>query len=204
MKLISYLFLERQAVVLGGWTRLGYFAQLLSAMNNLEGGSDMSEEMESEAVYAQLEVGWEIGDSSWILIDQSMITGFADVTLDPDPMHIDPAWAIENGPYGGTIAFGFLTLSLLTAMVRDALNKRADEQGGQGGHYLNYGIDRMRWLQPVPVNSRVRGKFKVRDNRLDDKGRNIVTFDCEVELEGADRPALVAQWLTLFMPDGGR
>lgn len=161
----------------------------------------MVDRPQSESVYSQLKVGQEIGPSAWICVDQAMVSKFAEATLDPDPMHIDPEWAMANTPYEGTIVFGFQTLALLTAMVRDAMKIHADAHGREGGYYLNYGIDRMRLLQPLPVNSHIRGRFKVVENRIDDKERNIVKFRCEVELQHDERPVLVADWLSIFMPE---
>ena len=161
----------------------------------------MSSEHNQLAIYSNLKVGEEVGASSWIVVDQTMITGFGMVTLDPEPLHVDPEWAAKYSPYGGTIAFGFLTMSLLTAMIRDAMGIREYTTGPPEGHYLNYGIDKLRLLQPIPVDSRVRGRFRVIGNRVDEKGRNIVTFNCEVEVEGSDRPALVAEWLSIYVAD---
>lgn len=145
--------------------------------------------------------GEDVGISSWIPVDQTMISDFGRVTLDPDPMHIDPDWARANGPYGGTIAFGFLTLSLLTHMLHDTMGTDPQRADGKNGHFLNYGMDYLRLLSPVKVGSRVRGRFKVAETRTDTKGRDIVKFGCEVEIEGSDRPALVAEWLSIWMPN---
>lgn len=164
----------------------------------------MPQTQQETAVYSKLTPGEEIGFSSWVTVTQEMISGFADVTLDPDPMHIDPEWARQNTPYGGTIAFGFLTLSLLTHMLRDVMLKRNETTEHEGGYYLNYGIDYMRLLAPVPVGSRIRGKFKTLENRIDRNDRNIVKFGCEVELEGGEKPVLVVEWLSIFVPDKER
>ncbi len=142
----------------------------------------------------------DIGKSSWITIDQSMISRFGETTLDPDPMHIDPEWAKENSPYSGTIAFGFLTSSLLTHMLHGAMGTSTSWDTSSHGYFMNYGMDYLRFISPVTVNSRIRGQFKTLDYRLDKKGRHVVIFACEVEIEGEERPALVAEWLTIFMP----
>lgn len=144
--------------------------------------------------------GTDIGKSSWITVDQNMISNFGEITLDPDPMHVDPGWAKENSPYSGTIAFGFLTSSLLTHMLHSAMGTSTSWDTSTHGYFLNYGMDYLRFISPVPVNSRVRGKFKSLDYRLDKKGRHVVKFACEVDIEGEERPALVAEWLTIFMP----
>jgi acyl dehydratase len=167
-------------------------------------GTIMTQTQQDLDVYSKLTSGEEIGYSSWVEITQAMIDGFADVTLDQDPMHVDPDWSRRNTPYGGTIAFGFLTLSLLTHMLKNAMLKRDENAEHEGGYYLNYGIDYMRLLAPVPVGSRIRGKFKTLDNRIDRNGRNIVKFGCEVEIEGGDKPVLVVEWLSIFVPEEGR
>jgi acyl dehydratase len=150
--------------------------------------------------FASLCEGQEIGCSPWIEIDQTMISEFGRVTRDPDPMHVDPEWAARNGPYGGTIAFGFLTVSLLTHMLHGAIGTDPARDTGKNGHFLNYGMDYLRLISPVRVGSRIRTRFEVAEKRSDDKGRDIVKFGCRVEIEGAERPALVAQWLAIWMP----
>lgn len=142
--------------------------------------------------------GEEIGRSDWVVVDQAMIDGFARYTLDPDPMHIDPEWAAANGPFGGSIAFGFLTMSLLTHLLHSAA--RTQPGTAAGGHYLNYGFDRLRLVSPVPAGARVRGRFTKKRQEPDDMGRMRVVFDCAIEIENHDRPALVAEWLTVWVP----
>ena len=150
--------------------------------------------------FASLEVGQDLGHSPWIVADQAMISDFAAATRDPDPMHIDPAFAAEKGPYGGTIAFGFLTVSLLTHMLHGVFGSDPQRDASADGHFLNYGMDYLRLLVPVKVDSRIRGHFAVKEKRTDDKGRNLVKFACFVEIDGEERPALVAEWLAMWMP----
>jgi acyl dehydratase len=146
-----------------------------------------------------LMTGEEIGPSPWLLVSQAMIDRFADATLDPDPMHIDPDWAKANGPFGGTIAFGFLTMSLLTHLLHKALGTDPNHDASHG-YYLNYGFDRLRLVSPVPVGARVRGLFRVSQRVEDERGRLVTTFDVTVEVENAIKPALVAQWLAVWVP----
>jgi acyl dehydratase len=146
--------------------------------------------------------GDEVGSSRWITIDQAMISDFGRITLDPDPMHVDADWAAENSPFEGTIAFGFLTVSLLTHMMYSAMKRTPYVDGTVNGHYLNYGFDRLRFVAPVKVGSRVRGHFRMTDRVLDDAGRWRANFHCSVEIEGEDRPALVADWLSVWVPPG--
>jgi acyl dehydratase len=144
--------------------------------------------------------GQEIGVSSWLEIGQNMIDQFGSVTRDPDPMHINPKWAAANGPYGGTIAFGFLTLSLLTCFLHDAMGTDPNGHESRDGYFLNYGFDRVRLISPVPQGSRLRGRFKLTGRRQVEKARNISQMHVEIEIEGADRPALVAEWLAMWVP----
>jgi len=142
----------------------------------------------------------EVGVSAWVAVDQAMIDAFGEATRDPDPMHIDPQWAAANGPYGGSIAFGFLTMSLLTHLLHSALGTEPSRETAGQGHYLNYGFDRLRFVAPVPAGSRIRGRFTKLRQAQDEKGRWLTTFGCVIEIEGADRPALVADWLSLWVP----
>jgi acyl dehydratase len=148
-------------------------------------------------------VGTVIGNAEWVPIPQELIDGFGHCTIDPDPFHIDPAWAKEHSPFGRTIAFGFLTISLLTHLLRKAQGTSARDTTADPavhGYYLNYGFDRLRLVSPVYVDKRVRGKFIVKNLRVNDKGRSIVTFDVVIEIENESRPALVADWLAIWMP----
>lgn len=144
--------------------------------------------------------GSRIGTSDWIPVTQEMINGFGAATLDPDPMHIDPRWAAANGPFGGAIAFGFLTIALLTHMFHSATGQGWDTDPAVAGYNLNYGFDRLRLVSPIPAGARVRGHFVSAEVRHDDNGRRITAIDCEIEIEGAERPALVGRWLTAWVP----
>lgn len=150
-----------------------------------------------------LTAGAEIGQSDWVVVTQELIDGFARYTLDPDPFHIDPVWAKANSPFGGTIAFGFLTMSLLTHLMHSAQGVNARDTAADPaihGYYLNYGFNRLRLISPVTVDSRVRGHFTVKNVEVDEKARNLVTFDCKIEIEGELRPALAAEWLAVWVP----
>lgn len=153
----------------------------------------------SQRLFAGLQVGQDLGVSAWVPVDQQMIDRFGAATLDPDPMHVDPLWARQQGPFGHTIAFGFLTMSLLTHLLHSALNTDSARDPSNEGYYLNYGFDRLRLIATVPVGSRIRGRFKVLDVR-DSDGRIIVKFGVEVEIEGGNQPALVGEWLGIWIP----
>jgi acyl dehydratase len=142
--------------------------------------------------------GTELGVSDWLVIDQEMISDFGRITRDPDPMHIDPEWAAKNSPFGGTIAFGFQTMSLLTHLLRSIHND--DLTSLAHGVNLNYGFDRLRLIAPVRVNSRIRGRFILGEERADGGDRKIRKVLATVEIEGEERPALVAEWLSAWLP----
>ena len=148
-------------------------------------------------------VGQEIGLSDWVTIDQARIDRFAVATDDPDPMHIDPAWSEANSPFHSTIAFGFLTLSMLTALSRQALGWAHDSTVETGGYAINYGLDRVRFVAPVPVNARIRARFVMLEARDVRPGERINKFGVTVEIEGQERPALVAEWLGLWVSGAG-
>ena len=144
-------------------------------------------------------VGQEIGLSDWVTIDQARIDLFARATDDLDPMHIDPVWAGANSPFHSTIAFGFLTLSMLTALSRQALGWREDSTVDTGGYAINYGIEKLRFVAPVPVNSRIRARFVMLEARQKSPGELINRFGVTIEIENQSRPALVAEWLGLWV-----
>jgi acyl dehydratase len=152
---------------------------------------------------AGIEPGARFENDQWLTITQDLIDGFGKYTLDPDPFHIDPTWSKQHSPYGGTIAFGFMTISLLTHLLHIAQGDQARDTSADPskyGHYLNYGFNRLRLVSPVPVGSRIRGCFVVDDNVIDEKGRQIVSFDATINIENEPRPALVAQWLAVWVP----
>jgi acyl dehydratase len=136
-------------------------------------------------------VGSEIGASAWQTIDQSMIDTFARVTGDQHFIHVDPARAAQVLPSGGTIAHGFFTLSLLSNMAYQVCPMI------EGVRFpLNYGFNRLRFVAPVPVGSRVRGRFVLKAVDVIDAQQRQIVYDATVEIEGAPKPALAAEWLT--------
>ncbi len=147
--------------------------------------------------------GTTISSERWVEVTQELINGFGKYTIDPDPFHIDPEWAKAHSPYGGTIAFGFFTISMLTHLLHIAEGEAARDTAADPathGHYLNYGFNRLRLVSPVPVGASIRGLFKINDTSVDEKGRNMVTFDATVIIKGEERPALVADWLAVWVP----
>src|SRR5687767_9201435 len=137
-------------------------------------------------------VGSEIGVSDWILVDQKAIDAFADVTQDHQFIHVDPEAAART-PFGGTVAHGFLTLSLLSRMAADVMLRPENIVMG-----VNYGFERVRFMAPVRSGKRVRGRFRL--DRFEEKrpGHWQFVHNVTVEIEGEDKPALVADWIGLI------
>lgn len=138
------------------------------------------------------QVGQEIGVSSWKVIDQDRIDRFAAVTEDLQFIHVDSERALAETPFGGTIAHGFLTLSLLSAMGQEALPVIRNRTMG-----INYGLERVRFLSPVPVGARVRGRFTLSEVSMRSATQAMLRYQVTVEIEGAEKPALAAEWMTL-------
>ena len=141
-------------------------------------------------------VGTEIGVSDWITVDQTMIDTFAEATLDYQFIHVDPERAKAETPYGGTIAHGFLTLSLLSAMNYSGLPKIREQTMG-----INYGFDKIRFVSPVKSGTRVRGHFVLAETRLRGANMLMLTYEVSVEIEDKRKPALTATWITISQFD---
>ena len=137
-------------------------------------------------------IGSEIGVSSWLTVDQGRIDGFADATEDRQFIHTDPAAAAQT-PFGGTIAHGFLTLSLLSRMGAEAM---LIPDGLKMA--VNYGLDRVRFIAPVKSGKRVRGSFVLDSVEEKAPGQVLMSHTVTVEIEGEEKPALTAQWLGLI------
>jgi acyl dehydratase len=137
-------------------------------------------------------IGSEIGVSSWLTVDQGRIDGFADATEDRQFIHTDPAAAAQT-PFGGTIAHGFLTLSLLSRMGAEAM---LIPDGLKMA--VNYGLDRVRFIAPVKSGKRVRGSFVLDSVEEKAPGQMLMSHTVTVEIEGEEKPALTAIWLGLI------
>lgn len=132
-------------------------------------------------------VGEEVGVSPWLEIDQARIDRFADAIDDPQWIHVDPERA-KSSPFGTTIAHGFLTLSLLSHLIESTFSFDDRKMG------VNYGLNRVRFTAPVPVNSRVRARFVLASwERKDDMIQTV--WNVTMESEGSDKPVLVAEWI---------
>ena len=150
----------------------------------------MAKEVSLEQLKA--EIGGEERISSWLMIDQDRINRFADVTGDHQFIHLDEARAAEETPFGGTIAHGFLSLSLLVTLSHDvALNLKGTRMA------INYGFEKIRFLNPVRSGKRVRAHFKTVEVYEKSPGNVLIKTGVSLEIEGEERPALVAEWLGL-------
>ena len=137
-------------------------------------------------------VGQEVGVSPWRAVTQHMIDLFADATDDHQFIHCDPERAARETPFGGTIAHGFLSLSLLSAMAFETLPPLDGSRMG-----VNHGFDQVRFLTPVKTGSRVRTRFVLADVKARPSGWVQITHDVTVEIDVSVKPALTARWLTL-------
>lgn len=141
-------------------------------------------------------VGKEIGLSSWRTVSQEMIDQFASATDDHQFIHTDPERAARETPYGGTIAHGFLVLSLLSTLVFEAVPTLDGAAMG-----VNFGFDRIRFAAPVKAGARIRGRFVLAHMKVRPSGIVEMHHDVTVEVENSIKPALTARWLTLSMPE---
>jgi len=141
----------------------------------------------------QAMVGKEIGVSSWHLIDQPRIDTYADVIEDHQFIHVDPERARKETAFGTTIAHGFLTMSLMSIMSYEVMPVIAGTTMG-----VNYGFDKLRFISPVRSGKRVRGRFVLAEAKLRKPNELQSRTNVTVEIEGEDKPALVADWLGLI------
>jgi acyl dehydratase len=133
-------------------------------------------------------IGQEVGVSPWVEVTQQRIDLFAKAIDDPQWIHVDVERA-KDSPFGGTIAHGFLTLSLLSKFIESTFSF-ADRKMG-----VNYGLNRVRFTAPLPSGSRVRARFKLlKYEKIEGNGAQV-TWDVTVEREGSDKPVLVAEWI---------
>lgn len=136
----------------------------------------------------QAKVGESLGTSDWLLVDQQRIDRFADTTEDHQYIHVDPE-AAKASPFGGTIAHGFLTLSLLAPLMDGAMEKPQVRMS------VNYGFNKIRFLSPVRSGKRIRGHFQLIELVEKRPGQWQQTVEVTVEIEGEDKPALMAEWI---------
>lgn len=134
-------------------------------------------------------IGKEVGVSDWMGIDQERINQFADATGDHQYIHVDPERAAET-PFGTTIAHGFLTMSLMVLMGYEGSTKLNNTVMG-----INYGFDKLRFINPVKVNSKIRGRFKLVHAEEKKPNHYLLKHEVTVEIDGEEKPALIAEWL---------
>jgi acyl dehydratase len=139
-------------------------------------------------------MGWELGPSSWITVDQPRIQGFARCTGDNQWLHVDVERAARESPFGGTVAHGYLTLALLAPTCLEVLQANLELQQA-----LNYGLDKVRFVSPVRAGKQVRNRFKLTAVADKGDGRFLVTTENTMEIEHEEKPALVATALFLLM-----
>ena len=138
-------------------------------------------------------IGAEVGVSDWVVIDQARIDAFADATDDRQFVHVDPVAAAQS-PFGGTVAHGFLSLSMLSRMGFQAL---LQPEGTR--MTVNYGLDRVRFIAPVRAGKRIRGRFALDSVEEKGPGQILMRHSVTVEIEGEDKPALSASWIALIV-----
>lgn len=136
-------------------------------------------------------VGREVAVSEWLEVSQERINQFAEATEDRQWIHIDPERAARDSPFKQTIAHGFLTVSLLSKLGQMAMSVGGVRMG------INYGLNRMRFVSPVPAGSRIRARFTLAALK-EIKGGTQVTWSVTVEREGGDKPCCVAEWLVRY------
>ena len=141
----------------------------------------------------QARIGEADGSGEWFEVSQDLINQFADATHDHQFIHVDPE-AAKASPFGGTIAHGFLTLSLLTHLSSSVPQDPETFKGVVMG--VNYGFDKVRFVSPVPSGAKIRAASVLKDVQLKDPNTIQVTRTYTVEVEGVDRPAVVADWIT--------
>jgi acyl dehydratase len=143
-------------------------------------------------------VGKDVGVSGWHEVDQRRIDEFADCTGDRQWIHVDVERARRESPYGGTIAHGYLTLSLAAAMAIEAGVVPADAKAA-----LNYGLDKVRFVAPVKAGARVRSRLVLMSVDAKAPDRVLIKFQSTIEIEGETRPALTAESLAMLLGGAG-
>jgi len=139
-------------------------------------------------------VGRELGASDWVAVDQDRIDAFATCTGDRQWIHVDVARARRESPFGGPVAHGYLSLSLVAAMVMELGVVPSDAVTG-----LNYGLDKVRFIAPVKAGARVRMRARLLAAEAQNGERLLLKLNCTLEIEGEAKPALVAEMLCMLL-----
>ena len=140
--------------------------------------------------------GQEVGTSDWMAVTQERINAFADATDDHQWIHVDRERAARESPYRTTIAHGFLTLSLVSALMRNAISIGGLRMS------INYGANRVRFVSAVPADSKIRARITLHSLTPVDGGAQQAIWHITVERDGTSKPCLVAEWLVRYYPDG--
>jgi len=138
-------------------------------------------------------LGSELGVSDWVAFEQAEVQSFADLADDDQFIHVDSERATGTR-FGGTIVHGFFVVSYFVSMIRQV--------GGMPGDVdmvINYGFDRLRMISPIPVGSRVRGRFTVSSCLEKQRGKTLIKYDVKIEVDGSEKPAIVACWLLMYL-----
>ena len=136
-------------------------------------------------------IGKELPNSEWITVTQELINDFANATLDKQWVHVDVERAAKESPFKSTIAHGFMSLAMLSKMLEDLIQIDSVKMA------LNYGLNKVRFPHPVPVNSRLQMQSSIKD--IEDQKQGVkITFSCTVIIEGFDKPACVAEFLGMM------
>jgi len=141
----------------------------------------------------QSRIGTELGLSEWLVVEQGMIDRFADLTGDRQFIHVDPVRAAAT-PFGGTVAHGFLTLSLLGQLGFEMVPPLAGT-----AMIINYGFDKLRFLTPVRSGKRIRGRLSLLGVEAKGPAQHLMRYAVTVEIEGSEKPALAAEWLVMMV-----
>lgn len=173
------------------FTTRGIDAQQNQEQQNQEQGETMPPTIERDAYLAM--VGQEIGVSPWHLIDQKRIDAFAETTEDDQFIHVDPERAARETPFGGAIAHGFLTMSMMSVFNYEVMPKVAGMAMG-----VNYGFEKLRFISPVRAGARIRGRFMLAEAKMRAEKELYSRTNVTVEIEGEAKPALVADWIGLI------
>ncbi len=152
--------------------------------------------------FTSMSPGTDLGASAWHRVTQDDVDAFGRLTRDEDPFHTDPEWAQQSSPFGTTISFGFFTMAMLTYFAHQVLEKHGIVSDDDT-QMLNFGFNRVRMPEPVPVGSEIRGRFVFSGMRERPAGGIEITLTTSVEIRGNDRPALVAEWLFVAVPTDG-
>lgn len=153
------------------------------------------------AYFTPHDVGEHLGRgfvSDWMTVDQVRINVFGALTEDADPHHVDPAFCETRSPWGKPIAFGFLTLSLVTPLLYQVFRYPLDGDASTDGYPASFGTDHLRFVQPVPAGSRIRARVTPRRVTERKPGQTLIVLGIVIEIEGEERPALVTDWQMIW------